>query len=103
MSVFLLYITATTVIYTYSHTLSLHDALSIWLRLDAGGRDDSGRGVGAADARRRMARRFHLLLPALGQCMDGIALDDSRARDHWRGARAAAPRDRKSTRLNSSH
>src|SRR3712207_8081912 len=75
-SCFLFNDTATTEIYT----LSLHDALPIWCRA-RGGRSEAAHG-----ARRRDA-------------------DDRRQLPRRRRARGAArpQRDRKSTRLNSSH
>src|SRR3546814_20070121 len=93
-------LTATTEIYTYCHTLSLHDALPIYLRLsgadpvpvrirpDLGGRgddhlrasaDDAGGDAGAGRGAGGSAR----------------AWPDDRLHGH--------AEDRKSTRLNSSH
>src|SRR3546814_18823623 len=75
--------TATTEIYTYLHTLSLHDALPIY--------PDQAGGAG------RIAE----------QCAAtaGAAVDADRAADRIaeRQESAVDCRDRKSTRLNSSH
>src|SRR3546814_15353132 len=71
--------TATTEIYTYWHTLSLHDALPISQRE---GGDRRGRGPAVRSAR----------------CPGG------RSDRHDRGGVRFVPQaDRKSTRLNSSH
>src|SRR3712207_7203982 len=83
--------TATTEIYT----LSLHDALPIYARrasdhraLRAMGAHHAGAGLAAGLRRRR------------GRCGTGLARSDRRGR---RGATPVVERDRKSTRLNSSH
>src|SRR3546814_5882215 len=107
--------TATTEIYTYRHTLSLHDALPIFASSE-GGRGWSS--AGQADDRR------HVLHDALGGVEpdhgehDAVARRDEACcvieRDGGeRGSRLGAevahgplghpPGDRKSKRLNSSH
>src|SRR3546814_17031498 len=76
--------TASTEIYTYLHTLSLHDALPFF-------GDDHGGGQLAIDGNRDGARALRALgIDALGQsaAVDPVLADEI---------------DRKSTRLNSSH
>src|SRR3546814_20840519 len=73
--------TATTEIYTYRHTLSLHDALPISLSAPL----CVGEGAMTAPGHDRRHRRTY------------------RSRQDPAGARADRRRDRKSTRLNSSH
>src|SRR3546814_20451379 len=80
--------TATTDIYTYSHTLSLHDALPI--------------STGSVSARGRRRRRLDLR-PGRSRCRPvGPFLFEAVEFLPVLGAVAVA-RDRKSTRLNSSH
>src|SRR3546814_15175231 len=78
--VFLFNDTATTEIYTYEHTLSLHDALPISIRYLMETKDREGRPVDPV-------ARFHLGNGARPEQLNWMA-DSS---------------DRKSTRLNSSH
>src|SRR3546814_16798566 len=102
--------TATTDIYTYVHTLSLHDALPIWDRRlaavvrnddrDGGARLSAGAAAGAYAAGDGRA----------GHRQPGSALRRRHAqsavvaRPAARAVPAAGGRtDRKSTRLNSSH
>src|SRR3546814_19971440 len=73
--------TATTEIYTYLHTLSLHDALPI-----------SGPGAGAAARAGRAGDRFRQPDP------QPVRIPPAHPRPRVRAAV-----DRKSTRLNSSH
>src|SRR3546814_19242777 len=86
--------TATTEIYTYGHTLSLHDALPIWARgagaqrLPAAGSRPAGAGGGRRDP--AVGHDQYQRLPAPAGAGRGPA-------------QAVAGRDRKSTRLNSSH
>src|SRR3546814_16407739 len=91
----------TTEIYTYGHTLSLHDALPIVRSLIAPRRrkrslprlsppeqqDTRGRGSERSSVR---ARKL-------------LASGTARLGRRGPAVRAPAPRDRKSTRLNSSH
>src|SRR5256885_6176635 len=98
--------TATTEIYT----LSLHDALPIWLEhgVGPGSWCWSGRWSGRA-RRRRRARRRCLGGGRRQQCAPALPLARQRgaaARRADRGLRCLARtvrQDRKSTRLNSSH
>src|SRR3546814_20187224 len=82
--------TATTEIYTYGHTLSLHDALPISIgmaeKLPARGSSGGAPGRGRGD---RIVRG------------DGTTVD--RRAFLWQRYRVESRRDRKSTRLNSSH
>src|SRR3546814_18350100 len=85
--------TATTEIYTYLHTLSLHDALPIcceWFSIS--GANDQ---FHACDEEKGRADPF-----VLAEAASPLALDQRRAEP---GRNAAVRRDRKSTRLNSSH
>src|SRR3546814_17306518 len=93
--------TATTEIYTYLHTLSLHDALPIWGADEAPGRPRRRRRefAGCDDLHRPDAcghRLADIERPAVGREADAV-------RAHHLGALAGDMRDRKSTRLNSSH
>src|SRR3546814_15415101 len=80
---FFLNVTATTEIYTYGHTLSLHDALPICRayerRADSIGDAEHGRGAACG------YRSLEETSPTAG------------------GTPGGRRRDRKSTRLNSSH
>src|SRR3712207_7349552 len=76
--------TATTEIYT----LSLHDALPIWRRH----RSASPRRVRRAGPRR-----------SRGCSSGGTSSSSERHQASWRAASSESRRDRKSTRLNSSH
>src|SRR3546814_18225410 len=92
--------TATTEIYTYCHTLSLHDALPILiLRRDTDGRGASPCRNGGVRASRKSAD----MAPIRTACADRTALFPKRAADRRRRALGRQPPDRKSTRLNSSH
>src|SRR3546814_20176801 len=85
--VFFFNASASTEIYTYLHTLALHDALPISLNglvvADADVLGEVGKGLRYAQVRLAPARLTH--------CM------------RWTGAAQRAHEDRKSTRLNSSH
>src|SRR3546814_12896197 len=88
--------TATTEIYTYLHTLSLHAALPIFLRLDRHARFITRAGDETktrADRAHRGARRAGRP-PAVHVILD-FARTNPESTRRWR--------DRKSTRLNSSH
>src|SRR3546814_15954389 len=95
--------TATTEIYTYRHTLSLHDALPIYQLLGNGGDDVLD---GGADNDELWGGEGNDQL-AGGDGVDmlqGEAGDDVLAGDGGDDSpRPCAPEDRKSTRLNSSH
>src|SRR3546814_13489517 len=94
--------TATTGIYTYRHTLSLHDALPIFRLLRHERPLQPGRETGAAAA--TQAGGLHLLddpVPALRQQRLGIVPVAAPARALQ--AEIVQTVDRKSTRLNSSH
>src|SRR3546814_20359208 len=83
--------TATTEIYTYLHTLSLHDSLPIFIdgRVARIGRpEEFGSSPPAADD--RIDARGRAVVPGLINAHEHIA---------WRNTKG----DRKSTRLNSSH
>src|SRR3546814_16463939 len=94
MSVFFFNDTATTDIYTYLHTLSLHDALPIYIRrADDTEFERNARFLRVTDrrGRSRIGHRDHQ-----------VGIDRIFAREF--GADRLAYRiDRKSTRLNSSH
>src|SRR3546814_20106488 len=79
---FVFHDTATTEIYTYIHTLSLHDALPILL------------GPGKENAAARGGPRFLRWMTALVSGLSLVAIV-------WNGLPVLL--DRKSTRLNSSH
>src|SRR3546814_7173466 len=99
--------TASPEIYTYGHTLSLHDALPISVarsQAAACGQFAAVAGAGAR-ARRQAARRAAALRTGRSAECEGAG-----RRDGARGglsarylAGAYGRRDRKSTRLNSSH
>src|SRR3546814_17531287 len=88
--------TATTEIYTYGHTLALHDALPIYLELAAAGSDALQRR-GHID-RLHEAIVQHQAVEPLPQIVERTMIrlaHEGNVGDH--------DRDRKSTRLNSSH
>src|SRR3546814_16493847 len=101
--------TATTEIYTYLHTLSLHDALPIYKSYDFtigfGAETDTldaeGRIVATSDVRPTLADveavlpRFTGPIEQMPPAFSALKVDGRRAYD--------LARDRKSTRLNSSH
>src|SRR3546814_11587451 len=92
--------TATTEIYTYCHTLSLHDALPILRFAEIGGQRPP-------EARLDPPRRLLPIMPVIvaqtvligrGHPDRGQAFGERPVRAHL-----AVGEDRKSTRLNSSH
>src|SRR3546814_14043479 len=90
--------TATTEIYTYCHTLSLRDALPILARqhsVDGRERADNGAVLAVGTDRED---------DGLGTQVHGFGIAEPRRSAISGGAGGGpAPRDRKSTRLNSSH
>src|SRR3546814_16497565 len=83
--------TATTVIYTYVHTLSLHGALPIYpLGPIVRDRDRPAILDGARAGRRALRWRLHIVVQIVETVRPAAR-------------RAATTLDRKSTRLNSSH
>src|SRR3546814_21165824 len=86
--------TATTEIYTYCHTLSLHDALPIFEKVS-----------GSLAMRVMSSRRVTTYQPYLGMKKTGWIRRASRSQRCGVATCSASSgsRDRKSTRLNSSH
>src|SRR3546814_20019819 len=113
--------TATTEIYTYGHTLSLHDALPIFAPADAAPRsaerlrqwldachhgemlwmEERAGQRGSPQGLWPDVRSVVMLGMSYAPGRDPLALAD--ARDRGRISVYAQGRDRKSTRLNSSH
>src|SRR3546814_12386454 len=85
--------TATTEIYTYCHTLSLHDALPI----------SSIRAVMAGSGGNRGQAQYHARATRGGTGNRDAAAVQAGDRLGDRQPQATAGADRKSTRLNSSH
>src|SRR3546814_16709025 len=90
---------ATNEIYTYVHTLSLHDALPISLAAQQRVIFGAQRGVAGGADDVRLVPRHAALTPACA-CRGRSAAAPAPAPCR---RRAACHRDRKSTRLNSSH
>src|SRR3546814_20143111 len=99
--------TATTHIYTYLHTLSLHDALPIWIAIGIVKSlyiaTKPGRDAKASD--KPVQVHLYARLVAIGKAVDdaravGLHLRDGAERAIQFGIHLE---DRKSTRLNSSH
>src|SRR3546814_15475264 len=93
-------VTATTEIDTYGHTLSLHDALPICQMGDAGILFTAdGAEIHVTDTQKKLGElHVHVGKVTSG----GVKLGDA-VEMRVEGNRRAALRDRKSTRLNSSH
>src|SRR3546814_11866305 len=84
---------AATEIYTYLHTLSLHDALPIF--------DEHGAGQGAG--KRHPGEVSRNCAKCEGLQRGGDHQRDHTQEDDQEPERQSAQKDRKSTRLNSSH
>src|SRR3546814_14196584 len=89
--------TATAEIYTYGHTLSLHDALPIWLLLAAVALVFAGTATCVINPLVPLPVLLALKLGAAG----GVGCAGILFWRHYRVERHRV--DRKSTRLNSSH
>src|SRR3546814_17846589 len=87
------YCTATTDSYTYGHTLSLHDALPIYLET----------GFAAVHNLMHPDIDHRLLVRQVGAIGRGFPVMQFKHQGRGVIADPAAPPDRKSTRLNSSH
>src|SRR3546814_15141839 len=96
LSVFFFNDTATTEIYTYSHTLSLHDALPIYSACEQLLRLEAAAATVLDPSTRAVIPAFQPHRPMLS-----LRTDDDPV---WTlGHDVMGPLDRKSTRLNSSH
>src|SRR3546814_20483366 len=97
--------TATTEIYTYLHTLSLHDALPFWLQLFDGA--SHGAEGQVAPAFRSNGDTLAGAGEAIERAWQEVAAEaeaDGAGSDGDTGILGPGPApDRKSTRLNSSH
>src|SRR3546814_18529496 len=89
--------TATTEIYTYLHTLSLHDALPIFRSISAGA------GPPAAVRARMLERASSAIRTVSAERRRGRPITSAAAESRSAAVIRPAVRDRKSTRLNSSH
>src|SRR3546814_19744214 len=89
--------TSTTEIYTYCHTLSLHDALPILTMRAVGSRAEIRRSVDVAHSQPGKVGQDLLGIPEGEVLMELQAI----CRGGYRAG--TRPLDRKSTRLNSSH
>src|SRR3546814_18137790 len=92
---------ATTGIYTYGHSLSLHDALPIWRLLPCRadtrhfGQRACSHGLASLRTMGPDGETVRLVTQALQVEENGVV--------HWQSQFAPIHQDRKSTRLNSSH
>src|SRR3546814_15916332 len=87
--------TSTTEIYTYGHTLSLHDALPICLCKPWRGNEDNWRATSASTRNAKSASSVIRIDCELSSC--------SACESRSAAIQAGSLSDRKSTRLNSSH
>src|SRR3546814_15155547 len=89
--------TATTEIYTYGHTLSLHDSLPISVRAMVGGTDYVASNYNRATQAVRQPGSAWKLFVYMAALEAGYKVDDQLVDE------PVTIQDRKSTRLNSSH